>query len=527
LDTKVTPVVKSSKEILDKISDFFNSEDTKENFNRAYLISDFQKISTNFNKFENDSNLQVVLVPLEAENTNNLFVDSVWFETPYRPLSQTDVLNVKITNKSTEDYNEMPISLFLNDTLKATGSYNITANTSVTTTLNFTNNKTGIINGRVEITDFPITYDNTFFFNFDISEKNNILIISNKQRNKYIEDVFSNATEAKITYKTPKAIDYENIANYNVIISDEIENLSSEFIQNIFSYITDGGIYICFPNTKINIQSYNKLFNKLKLNYITGIDTSKTYAGRINYNAEIFRNVFKKKEQNLDMPYVLERVKFSNQTFTDENVILFSENNDKLISSANIGSGKAYIFSQSADKKVGNLVLHPIWAPMIYNMAFYKNNSRRIYYTLGKDEVITFNNTFANQEDAVHIVNDDKSFDIIPQSFMGEGAESKIFLNNEIKNAGHYSISFKNIKLKGLSFNYDRQESDLSHFSINEIENIIKENTLTNFSLMNQKDELFSQIIKEQSIGKQLWKWFIFFALLFLLIEILVIRYFK
>jgi len=526
-DTKISPSVKYISDIISKATDFFSTNYTESKTNRLYLISDFQKTSTNLQKLENDSNLNIVLVPLETENINNLFIDSIWFKTPNRPLSQTDELYIKITNKSDEAYDEMPLNLYLNDTLKATGSYNIEKNGTIIKKINFTNNKTGIINGKLEITDFPITYDNTFFFNFDIDNKTNILILSNNQRNKYIEDVFSNNLGVYITYKTPTILNFENLNNYNLIISDEINNLSSEFAQAIYNYISEGGIYICFPNTNINIQSYNKLFNKLRLNRITGIDTTKIYAGRINYKAEIFRNVFKKEDKNIDMPYILKRLKFSNQTFTKEEVILYSEKNDKLISAANFGLGKVYVFSQSAHKKSGNLVLHPLWAPMIYNMAFYRNNNQKIYYTIGKDKVVNFNKRNNSNDNVIHIINKDKTFDIIPQSITVEASKSKIFLNNNIKNAGHYIITYDNKNIKGISFNYNRKESDLSHISVKEIKTVIEENSLTNFSLMNENNELFSEIIKEQSIGKQLWKIFLIFAIFFLLGEILAIRFLK
>lgn len=527
-ETKVSPSVKLMNNVIDKFSDFFNSEIKSENkSNKIYLISDFQKTSTNLKSFKNDSSLNTILIPLKSENTNNIFIDSVWFDTPNRLISQTDEINVKIVNKSDESYNEMPIKLFLNDTLKATGSYNIDANSYTNTKISFTNNKTGIINGRVEITDFPITYDNSFFFNFDISKKLNILVISNKQKNKYIDNVFSSTNEVSITYNTAKSVNFETLNKYNVIISDEINIFSNKLIEAIYGFISDGGTYICFPDININIQSYNKLFNRLKANNITGIDTSKIYAGHINYNAQILKNVFKKKEQNLDMPYILERVKFSNQTFTDEEIILFSEKNDKLISSSNYGLGKIFIFSQAANKNAGNIVLHPIWAAMIYNMAFYNNKTEKYFYTIGNNNVINYNNGNAKPEDVVHIKNKKIGFDIIPQSFNSDDIKSKIYLNNDIKIAGHYKITSNNNSIKGLSFNYDRKESDLKHFSRNELEEYIKENNLISFSLVKDNNKPFSEIIKNQSIGKQLWKWFIILALLFLLTEILIIRFIK
>ncbi len=526
-DTKISPSVKNISQITSKISDFLTANKSKDILKKAYLISDFQKASSNLTKLKNDSNINYILIPLETESVNNLYIDSVWFETPNRQLSQSDVLNVKITNKSDEAFQEMPVKLFLNDTLKATDIYNVEPGESIIHKLTFSNNKTGIIKARVEITDFPIIYDNIFYFNFEIKTNYNVLIISNKNKNKYIDDVFSNIAEVKITYKSPRKINFEELKNYDVVISEEVNNMSSEFIQSIYGFISDGGTFIVFPGIYANFKSYNKLFNKLNVNYITGIDTSKTYAGKINYNADIFRNVFKKRQKNLDLPYFLRRVKFSNQTFTDEEILLFSEKNDKLISSSNIGLGKLYVFSQTADIKSGSLVTHPIWVTMIYNMVFYGTVSDKIYYTIGKNEIVKFSNIKLSDENIIHIVNNKNNFDFIPQVFNLENSETKIFLNNNIKKSGHYFIVSKDKVYKGISFNYNRLESDLTHYSLKEINSIIDDYSLTNFSVMNQKDNNFSEIIKSQNLGKQLWKLFLILSLIFLLGEILFIKFLK
>jgi hypothetical protein len=523
-ETGISPVVRNLSEVIQKAGYIFSDLSDESEHRVIYLISDFQKSSSDLTNFRNDSITDIVCVPIEAELTNNLFIDSLWFESPGRPLNQPDEISVRISNLSNETYTNMPINLYLNNTLKSTGSFNIDANASIDYKLGYTNTNTGIIKGKIEISDFPVTYDNEFFFNINISQTLKTLLISDKGPNRYIEDIFKNIGYIQIFQTNSSNTGNTDFYEYDAVILNEPRSLSAQLINELVRFVSDGGNLIIFPSVQININAYNDLFNRLNISLITGIDSTKIYAERINYEADIFKNVFKKQEQNLDLPYILKRLKFSDQSFTNEEVILFSENNDKLISRSVFGKGLIYVFSQSADESSGNLVYHPIWIPMIYNMVFLKNESDEIYHILGKESPILIKGESIDNEDIYHIVNEARTTDMIPRISETEGNLIKVFPGTGIKDAGHFEILLRDSIIKGFSLNYDRKESDLSHYTSAEIRNYLKENGLSNFSLTESRDEYLSEIIKDRHIGKQLWKLFLILALFFLLCEIIIVR---
>ena len=160
-------------------------------------------------------------------------------------------------------------------------------------------------------------------------------------------------------------------------------------------------------------------------------------------------------------------------------------------------------------------------------MVVINTTDDHIYFTIGKDELVHVKKTSDNHDDAVHIMSKDKTYDYIPQVSRIEGTNMKIFLNNTISNAGHYQIIIENMPIKGLSFNYERKESDLDHYSVDELKTFIKKFGLTNYSITDSKKEFLSKSIQENNLGKQLWKLFLILALSFLLFEILLIRFLK
>ncbi len=523
LETKTSPVFRNTSSLVSKMKTLFTAN--RKNKYSVYIISDFQKSSSDIEKIKNDSSENIIFVPILAEKTANLFIDSVWFENPYRPINQNDEINVKLINTGDEAYTQMPLKLFINNQLKSTGSFNIEAHSQTLEKINFTNNNTGTVNGRIEISDFPITYDNSFYFNYNLNDTNKILIIrENNTTNKFINSVFLNLNYASLKTVSINDIQNLNFNNYNVIISDGLKQINEKLKENLLNFTHDGGILIVFPVINCNTESYNKFFNEAELNFITGFDTSKIDADRINYNNEILKNVFKKKEQNLDMPVFLKRIIFSDQTNIDEEVLLYSEKNDKLITSGTYGNGKIFTFAQAADETYGNLVYHPLWVSLLYNMAFYNTSGKNIYYTIGTDFVIHVNNKKSASDNIFHILNKDKNIDIIPQFSNTEAYDYRLFINNMIQKAGYYNIVLNNKPVKGISLNYNRRESNLEHYTYKELKNYTSDFSEKNISIMNAEKELSKETVLNQNQGIRLYKLFLLLALLFIALEILLIK---
>ena len=81
--------------------------------------------------------------------------------------------------------------------------------------------------------------------------------------------------------------------------------------------------------------------------------------------------------------------------------------------------------------------------------------------------------------------------------------------------------------LTSISFNYDRDESDFTTYKEDEINDLISDYNLKNFSILESGEETSVISIANVYQGKQLWKYCIFFTLLFLAIETLLLKYWK
>lgn len=83
--------------------------------------------------------------------------------------------------------------------------------------------------------------------------------------------------------------------------------------------------------------------------------------------------------------------------------------------------------------------------------------------------------------------------------------------------AGNFRIYNKKQWIENISFNYNRNESDLSQTNQNASSNFDTESSI----------ESFFDALQTNRTDNQIWKWFAIFALLLALTEMAIIRFVK
>ena len=122
----------------------------------------------------------------------------------------------------------------------------------------------------------------------------------------------------------------------------------------------------------------------------------------------------------------------------------------------------------------------------------------------------------------------ESNFDIIPEHRVdNNGGKTILYLHDRILHAGPYSLTNGSAPLAIFSFNYNRKESALACYTIEEIEADIKKSGKLKMDALDLQGKEFKQAIMQISEGIRLWKWCILLALLFLAAEIALVRFWK
>ena len=140
-----------------------------------YLFSDFQKNSIELQTIGKDTAAFIYLLPFKHLQKRNIYIDSCWLSDPVLITNRKITINVRIRNSSEVDYEKIPLKLWINGQQKAVTGIDIRADGYEVVTINYTARQTGWHYGLLEIEDYPITFDDKFYFSFNVKQQVNVL----------------------------------------------------------------------------------------------------------------------------------------------------------------------------------------------------------------------------------------------------------------------------------------------------------------------------------------------------------------
>jgi hypothetical protein len=216
------------------------------------------------------------------------------------------------------------------------------------------------------------------------------------------------------------------------------------------------------------------------------------------------------------MPSVKPVLQWSNQ---GENILTYKNKSSYLAAFA-LGSGKAYLFAAPLQTTLGNFARHALFVPTMYQMA---SNSRsalqRLAYTFDEKNIrLRLKGLRKNQ--VYKLVGEQYSFvpaqRVVDQDLLLEMPEQSIA-------AGYYKLVGDQDTEAILAFNFNKEESELACYTTEDLKSIFAKFKNVQFLDLKQSANFIANF-KEKNLQISLWKYFLWGALLFLLIEILLIR---
>ncbi len=490
-----------------------------------YYLSDYQKNGVNIESLPYDSVTHLMLFPSVPLPAKNLSIDSCWFEYPGHNTNQQEKLQVKIRNYSDESYQNIPVKLYLNDSVKTMASFSIDKNTEETISLAFTNISNGTVKGKIEIIDYPITYDNIYYFNYNVTENIRILGIQGNNSFSNFPKLFKTDSIFRYEEMNEKNINYSTLSQFNVIILNGLNSISTGLQQEIQNFISKGGSVVFIPRFKSLYDEYKSFLNIFGFNS-TRTDTTKIKINSINDKAPFFKNVFVNIDENPQLPFVNYHlsIDFSKKIPYDE--LFLSRLNEPLFISSEFEKGKLYVFTFSFDEKTTNFTTHPLFIPVFYRIGNLSVLTTDLCYIIRPDISISIPDQSENKDEVVELRNEASGESFIPEQSK-QHSEIQLFPGTQLVNDGIYDVISKEKTITAVAFNYNRNESIPVYYQPEDLKNILsgKGYKVSLFDVDNH--ETISKKITDEARGKPLWKYFIIFTLLFLAIEIALIRLWK
>jgi hypothetical protein len=530
-EVRISPAIRAIPDVI-RMQDGLLEEYGEKN-RSAYLISDFQSSSSPLLSIRSDTSVSYFFIPVKPQKLSNLYIDSVWFDSPVQQASQPVKLNVRIENCSDEMLEKLPVKLTINKIQKSVASFSVPPRGGTTVIIPFTNNEQGIQYGMLEITDYPIIWDDKFYFAYTIAPAIPVLCINGDRENPYLNTLFRNDTAFRFTNSPEKQLDYSSFPHYPLIILNGIDTYSSGLIQEISRYVRSGGNTLIIPSATTDLQSYGVFLTSLGLSPFMGIDTARQRISDVNTESRLYSDVFEKNSagriqlpSNVDLPLVYKYYRREKMSRSGQEDLLKMQNGQSFLDVTGVDKGSVYVMAVPLDDRFSNFPANHLFVPTLYKIGLLSQPFSPLWYNLDDIAGIPFTADSLNGKEVYKIRKLDSDFEIIPELHT-TGRETMLFIHNQLQEAGHYYISADHSVLSGLAFNYNRAESDLESLSPDILEKQLKQAKIRYFAVLKEKKTPLAKQIHEMTQGTPLWKYFIILTLLFIAGEIFLVRFMK
>ena len=488
-----TVLLKFDTEIKDKTKDL----------DEIILISDFQ--NTYKNEFTNVTPIfsAIKLTPIIK---NNISIDSIFLSN-----LNTDsfTLNVLVRNQG-EPKKNIPIAIYNHSKLISKRSTSFEKNAYKTIEFKIKNQKefTGKISSNFSDI-YP--FDNTLYFTLKNNQKINVLSIGKNAD--FLTKIY-NKKEFNFNQSTPQNTDYNSISKQQLIVLNEIENIPDVLIKKMKDFSQNGGSLAIIPNRKSNIYSYNNLLKALGVGKIGAKRNSPLKITAINFEHPLFENVFSKNITNFQYPSVQSYYPIDSNNASK---IIGFENDSPFISQIKNKKRTVYWVSASLERDNSNFINSPLIVPVFYNFGKLSFKNSQLFYRIGRTNKIDIE-TKTRENQVVRILNSENSLIPLQSKFKNK---VRITTNAASLTPGFYQVLKDKDTIQTLAFNYPKEESFINYMDLNKLKKISQKGIVTG-----SISDVFKKINKKNQVH-WLSKWFLTLAIVSLLLEILILKFYK
>lgn len=490
-----------------------------------YVISDFQKQSSDFDHFDLDTNIQIRLIPLENTNAQNYFLDSCWLEEARILHGKKFRIHYRIQRIVNDGSREINVKLLVNNQTKGLNNISFSG-LSYESYFDVIPDGEEIQWASIQIEDFPIMHDDRLYFSLPVDQKVQVVEIKSKNANPFLTKLFGNDSLVEFNSYLQDRVDRNAMEEANLIILNALNDISMDLLDDISAKLGSHTKLAFIPSSEdisANI-TFNKYFG---LNMNMRVDTQRIHVNHLNLESPIFKNVFqldgKKLPSNVEMPYSkFHYVIDGKLSFYTDAVMVFANETPALVE-AKTKKAPMYYFLMNLDQPYSDFSENALVVPVFYNMALQAVQIPKIYYRANTN-TLNLGFSLAKSEKPPILQSLDNSQEYLPPIISKSGVS--IMDLSQFNAIGQYKL-LDGKKTWPISVNYSKSESYTQFLTKNDIKEKLRLLKLNTVEVLEGDQEQIIQEAVNPITNNGLWKLFMFFGLLFLVIELFLLRFLK
>lgn len=511
-----------------RISDLMEIQ--KEQFNgksiNSFWFTDLQKnIFDLENKLINKKLGTINIIQYTSNSNNNISIDSVWFENSNREVNKNENLYIKINNHSNNEI-EFQTRLKINTDEVLNQSFNKVKSKQVKIIkFIYAVNTKGIKNGEINIISpqsNDLRFDDKYYFSYTINDKFKVVNIHDGENksNKSIQGLFESVEKTQFINIDIKNGYSSQDLNGDLIIINELSKISDKLINDLLKSNKKNNI-LFIPS--LNKESrYNKLFKLINIKS-SSLIKSKVDLDLESIDLNFFKNIFSNYNENLDLPYFKKYLIVDNSNSVK--TLAKFNSGDPLLSKYLFRENQIYLLSSNLSLETSNFRNHALFVPIFLRIKEESSNDLIKQISIDNVKSIELKSNI-QQNGKVQITNKvtDPTLSFFPLIRNNLGA-SYAYIENNIESTGQYYILNEDSIIDCFSINNVKSESKMTFFEkkefINQLKNLDLENQI---KYWNAKENNYPNVLINKNNNLEYWIYFIYLALIFLILEIIIIK---
>jgi hypothetical protein len=522
------------------------------NFNKeVYLISDFQSGSlesaTKAAKAGEPlfaSTTQFFLLPLGKRELQNVSVESIEIPNTIFEVNKSFTVKAKLTNHGTSDVQNHVVSVYQDGSRVGQKGVDIRAGQSLETEFSLVPKHAGFLEGKIELEDDDLEFDNTRFFTVHIPEELHALLVGNTADLMYLRltlatRIADSSASIKINQISYDHFSSSQLNNIDVVVFAALHELTHDQSLALKTFLQIGGGMLFFPGGQTTINGFNNsIASPLGISTVMNSEDTLTVHtahsfiefDKVDLRHPIFAGMFeeaevKKSAAAAHIQRVLESPRVSNSlhfipTPKSRSIITLT-NGFPFLLEEQVGSGHILLFSVAANREWSDFPVKGLFVPLVHRSLAYLAQGTTIERSPMVGEEIAIPLRMSSPSKITIMKPGNLEVYVDPEQVSAE--KSIRFSSDDLP--GIYTVTSHNSILEKFAVNIDPDESNTTPSDEKHRETMFKRLGIADKSVhtVTQAQDVH-RIITESRLGAELWKQFLIAALVIAIIEMFVAR---
>lgn len=486
-----------------------------------YWISDFQKSAMPLDGLTDAQDIRMQFIQLQSQEVANIYVDTAWLEPPMLRVGEKSRLLFRLKNGGRSDASAVRVQLRLADVQKGLANVDLAAGASVVDTIDFTPDQAGIFAASLEIDDRSFAFDDRWFMQFKVENQLSVLYLRGGKTSPFLKALFEKDEFVAWQETASLQLDLNQLKTARALICEGLDARATGLLEAIKAQVEAGASLIYLPAENESTENLQGVLGYFTGGQVGELLQESMLVRKLDLNDKLFQETFSRLPEQMLLPTAKKYFRY--KPHPADRVLMELSNGDAWMVRRELGAGNVLVLMSALQPSFTDFQQQALFVPTFYRAVQLGGGLLPTSFRLRNALSVELKNSDLPQEGIVSLTNAESSW--LPE-VRRIGNRVILNLSGHKLAPGHYQVAVKNQTVGNLllALNGDETESQLDYLTTDDLSAWAEEKGWRQQRL--SKASLAGKLLEDASSSNS-WKWLLLGVLVFLLAEVLILKFLR